>query len=138
MQLADDDALGAVDDESALGRHEREFAHVYALFLDVLVFAETEGDVEGSGEGLTFANAIEKADLGFTDFVFGKFKLDLFVVTFDRKNFVKNGLQSLIFPAVGSDLLLQKIAVGVALNLDEVGHFNRFLQFAKRDAFHGV
>ena len=34
-QLADDDALGAVDDERALLGHEREVAHVHALALDL-------------------------------------------------------------------------------------------------------
>src|SRR5450759_6034644 len=36
MQLADDDALRAVDDERAGGGHERDFAHVDLLLLHFL------------------------------------------------------------------------------------------------------
>ena len=36
VQLGDDDALGAVDDEGAVVGHERQFAHVDFLLLDVL------------------------------------------------------------------------------------------------------
>src|SRR5436853_294154 len=36
VQLRDDDALGAVDDESAGVGHERQFAHVDLLLLHVL------------------------------------------------------------------------------------------------------
>src|SRR5216684_3685020 len=36
VQLADDHALGAVDDERARGGHERNLAHVHFLFLDLL------------------------------------------------------------------------------------------------------
>ena len=36
VHLGDDDALGAVDDEGAVRRHERHVAHVDVLLLDVL------------------------------------------------------------------------------------------------------
>ncbi|MGY3367081.1 hypothetical protein ACVWZL_004206 [Bradyrhizobium sp. GM2.4] len=36
VHLRDDDALGAVDDEGAVHRHERDVAHVDVLLLDVL------------------------------------------------------------------------------------------------------
>ena len=35
VHLADDDALGAVDDEGAVLRHERHVAHVDVLLLDI-------------------------------------------------------------------------------------------------------
>ena len=35
VHLADDDALGAVDDEGAVHRHERHVAHVDVLLLDI-------------------------------------------------------------------------------------------------------
>ena len=57
MQLGDDDALGAVDDERALRRHERDFAHVNFLFLRPLLFLELEGDMQRRAEGLAFAHA---------------------------------------------------------------------------------
>ena len=35
VQLGDDDTLGAVDDEGSGSRHERDFAHVDFLLLDL-------------------------------------------------------------------------------------------------------
>ena len=35
VQLADDHALGSVDDERALLGHKREVAHEHGLFMDV-------------------------------------------------------------------------------------------------------
>ncbi len=121
MQLADDDALGAVDDESALGRHERQFAHVHALFLDVLVFAQAEGDVEGSGEGLAFALAFQRAELGLTDFVIGELELDLFVVAFDGEDFGEDGLEAFVLALGKRNVFLEKIGVAVELNFNQVG-----------------
>ena len=65
----DDDALGAVDDERALRRHERDLAHVNFLFLRPLLFLELEGDVERRAEGLAFALRLERAQLRLADFV---------------------------------------------------------------------
>ena len=45
-ELADDDALGAVDDERAFLRHEREVAHVDALALDLAGLLDEELDVD--------------------------------------------------------------------------------------------
>ena len=64
MQLADDHALGAIDDERALRRHERDFAHVNFLFLGPLLFLELEGDVERRAVGLAFALASSAVSFG--------------------------------------------------------------------------
>ena len=52
-QLADHDALGAVDDEGAAGAHQGEVAHEDRLALDLagLVVGELGGDVERRGVG---------------------------------------------------------------------------------------
>ena len=96
MQLADHDALGAVDDEGALRRHEGQFAHVHALFLDVLVLAQAESDVERRGEGLALALALQRAELGLADLVIAELELDLLVVALDRENFRENGLEAFV------------------------------------------
>ena len=36
MQLRYDDTLGAIDDESSIFGHQRHFAHINFLFLDIL------------------------------------------------------------------------------------------------------
>ena len=128
MQLADHDALGAVDDEGALRRHEGQFAHVHALFLDVLVLAEAEGDVKRRGEGLALALAFQRAELRLADFVVAELELDLLVVALDRENFGEHGLQALVLALVGGDFLLEKILVGIELDLDQVGRLDGFLE----------
>ena len=133
MQLADHDALGAVDDEGALRGHEGQFAHVHALFLDVLVLAEAERNVEGRGESLALALALERAELGLTDFVVAELELDLFVVAFDGENFREYGLESLVLALGDRNLLLEKIEVGIELDLDEVRRLDRLVQAAKID-----
>ena len=62
MQLADDDALGSIDDEGSVFGHQRDFAEEDLLLLDVadglvaglgvlVEDGETDGDFEGSGIG---------------------------------------------------------------------------------------
>ncbi len=79
------------------GAHEGQFAHVNALFLDVLVLAEAERDVKRRGKSLAFALALERAELRFADLIITELELDLFVVAFDGKYFRENqpgGLRS--------------------------------------------
>ena len=120
MQLADDDALGAVDDERARRRHERDFAHVNFFLLRPLLFLEQEGDVERRAEGLAFALRLERAQLRFADFVVAEIERRLFVVALDRENFLEDGLQAGVLPLGRRNVLLQEIDVGIELNLDQV------------------
>ena len=70
-QLADDDALGAVDDERALLGHEREVAHVDALALDLarLLDEQLDPDVERLGEGQVARAALQLGVLGRLELV---------------------------------------------------------------------
>jgi hypothetical protein len=70
-ELADDDALGAVDDERALVRHEREVAHVDALALDLagLLDQELDVDVQRPAEGEVLGPALELGVLGRAELV---------------------------------------------------------------------
>jgi len=133
VQLADHHALGAVDDERALRRHERKFAHVNALFLDVLVLAQAEGDIERRGIGLALALALERAELGLADLIIAKLELDLLVVAFDGENLGENGLESLVLALGLGYVLLEKIAVGVKLDLDQVRRLDGLGQTSKID-----
>ena len=62
VQLADDDALGAVDDKGALRRHQRQFAHEHLFFLGALLLLEQEGDVQRRAVGDAFAQAFQPVD----------------------------------------------------------------------------
>src|SRR5262245_27889674 len=76
MQLADNHALGAVDHERAIGRHERDFAEVDFLLLDILDAArpgllvdvpehELHRHLQRRGEGHTALMTLLDVVLGF-------------------------------------------------------------------------
>ncbi len=46
VELGDDDALGAVDDEGAALRHHRDLAHVDVLVLDEVLLAQAQLHVQ--------------------------------------------------------------------------------------------
>ena len=98
MQLRNNHALGAVDHERALRRHERDFAHVNFLFFRPLLFAELESHVERRAESLAFALRFERAQFRLADFVMAKIERRFFVVALDRENFFEDGLQAGHFP----------------------------------------
>src|SRR5450759_1034706 len=70
-QLADDDALGAVDDERTQRRHPRVVAHVHALALDLarLLDQELDVDVERLAEGLVPGSTFELRVLRVTELI---------------------------------------------------------------------
>jgi hypothetical protein len=113
MQLRNDDALGAVDDESALRRHERDLAHVDLLFLRPTLFAQLESDMERSAESLAFALRLERAQLWLADFVMAEVEDSLLVVTLDRENFAEDGLEPVILAFTEWNVLLQKIDIRI-------------------------
>ena len=76
-ELADHDALGAVDDERAFLGHEREVAHVHALALDLagLLDEQLDPDVERLGEGQVTRAALELVVLGSLELVLAEAQL---------------------------------------------------------------
>ena len=76
-ELADDDALGAVDDERPLVRHEREVAHVDPLALDLAGLLDQEFDVhvERPAEGKVLGPALQFGVLGRTELVVQEMEL---------------------------------------------------------------
>jgi hypothetical protein len=65
-ELADDDALGAVDDEGALLRHDREVAHEHRLLFDLAGVAvhEAGADEDRRGVGHVLLLALLHRELG--------------------------------------------------------------------------
>ena len=139
VHLGNDHALGAVDDEGAVIRHQRHVAHIDVLLLDVadrtraglLVDIEDhqpEGDLERRGIG-------HVALLAFVDVVFRQFELvfDEFEGAVlgkirNREDRAEHLLQPAIGPVPGLDIHLQELVVGRLLNLDEVRHVGRGLE----------
>ncbi len=135
MQLADDDALRAVDHERPLRRHERDFAHVNFLFLGPLFLAELESDVERRAVGLAFPLRLERGQFRLADLVMAEIERRLFIVALDRKHFLENGLQPRHFPLRERHILLEEVEVGIELNLDEVWRLDAFLNGSEVDTF---
>ena len=137
MHLGNDDALGAVDDEGAVGRHERHVAHVDVLLLDVLhrlglgvridfEHDQAQRDLERSREGHAALLALVDVELRLFEFVAHEFEHGLAGEVGDRKHRLEHGLQALVrAPALGLHHL-QELIVAFALNLDEVRHFGHF------------
>ena len=98
MELRNDHAFRAVDDERALRRHERNFAHVNFLFLGPLLLPELERHVERGAKRLAFPLGFQRRQLRFADFVMRKIEGRFLIVTLDRKHFLEHRLESGIFP----------------------------------------
>ena len=81
--------------------------------------------MERRAEGLAFALRFERAQFRLANFIMAEIERRLLVVALDRENFLENGLQAGVFPLAGRDVFLQKIDVGVELNLDQVGRLDR-------------
>ncbi len=136
MQLADDDAFGAVDDEGSLLGHERDFTHVGFLLFDVLDFGlaglvgladdQLEAHLERDGKGHAALDALADAVLGRTEAVFHEFQCRRVVGRLNRKYGREDFLKTLVFPQVGRDVQLQKLAVGKLLRFEQVRHLHLF------------
>ena len=133
MHLRDDDALGAIDDEGAVIRHQGHVAHIDGLLLDVAdragagVFIkvpddETEDDLQGRGE-------VQPALDAFLNIVFRVFQLvmDEFEAPapgeiVNREDALEHFLQARVAAAVMRGGHLQERLVAGALHVDQVWH----------------
>ena len=133
VHLADDDALGAVDDEGAVGRHQRHVAHVDILFLDVADRARAGVLVDvphHQPQGhLEWGRVGDAALLAFLDVVFRLFQLvvhELELGTLgevsNRKHRVEHLLQAEFLAVLDLGVHLQELVVGGFLHFDQVRH----------------
>ena len=98
-ELADDDALGAVDDERALVGHPRVVAHVDALALDLagLLDQELDVDVERLAERQVLGPALLLGVLGRAELVVEELELhDLAGEVLDRADLVEQFAKPLL------------------------------------------
>src|SRR4029453_1477833 len=142
VHLGDDDALGAVDDERAVGRHERHVAHVDVLLLDVLDRAgagflvdvehdQPEGDLEGRGIGHATLLALLDVVFRRVEGVADKLELGTLTEILDREDGAEYGLQSLVLAPTLRLLNHQELIVRLLLNLDEVRHLGHLIDAAE-------
>jgi hypothetical protein len=134
VELGDDDALGAVDDERTAVRHHGDFAHVDFFVLDEVFFAQAKLHVEWNGVGNAFADTLDLGVLGLAEGVGHVLEDETAVVRFNRENLAKNGFKTLGLALLVGNAFLQKVQVGRDLNLDEIRRLDDFSEFTEVDA----
>jgi hypothetical protein len=148
MQLRDDHALGAVDDEGAGVSHERNFAHVDLLLLDVLdhflrsraVFVINDQAHRGAQRRAIRHAAIAALALverRFAEAIFDVLQRSIARVAGDREHRLQRRVQTFFGALLGRDFFLQKLAVGIGLDGQQVGYaqYGRTLAKVLADAF---
>ena len=127
-ELADDNALGAVDDEGALLGHQREIAHEDFLLLHLARLSVYQANHHAKGSGivyvplLAFGNAVLRVLL--VDCVTDEFEHEAFGKILDRRD-VRKRL---------AEAVLNELAVRILLNLDKVGHLEDLVDLGKAPA----
>src|SRR5207245_7419474 len=131
LQLADDDTLGAVDDEGPLVGHQGQLAEIDFLtallpdrlglgLLVVIEDDEPERDLERNRERHSAVVALLHGVLGLAEVVRVELEQRVVVVVGDRKHRLEERLQSELLTPVGRSVLLQEGFVRSLLNLDQV------------------
>ena len=149
VQLRNNHALGAVDDEGTFVRHQGHFAHVDFLLFNIFddfglaggslavindeLHARAHGRSIGERAYLAFAHVKRR----FAKLVFQEFHFHKTIVRDDGEGGFKRRLQPLVLTLARRRVGLQKILVGIALHLQQVGHFQHAFARAKAlaDAF---
>ena len=143
MHLRDDDALGAVDDEGAVHRHERHVAHIDVLLLDVLdgagagLLVDIEHDqakrhLERRGEGHATLLALLDVVFRLLEGIADELELGALAEVPDREHGAEHGLQPLVEAPAFRLVDHQELIVGLLLNLDEVRHLRHFVDVPEK------
>ncbi|OIQ79566.1 hypothetical protein GALL_386850 [mine drainage metagenome] len=131
VQLRDDDALGAVDDEGAGGGHERDLAHVDLLLLDLLDFLgggfavenhQANPGAQRAGEGQSALLALLDIEGRLAEIEMHELQAGIARVRDDRKDRRECRLQALVLPLRCRDSGLQKLRIGLKLCRQQEGH----------------
>ncbi len=130
VQLRNNHAFGAVDDERTGGGHERQFTHIHLLLLDLLdrwldrfLVHDDQPDpgTQRRAECQTALLAFLDVKRGVTERVADKLETRHLVVGNDREDRRKRGLQTLRLAVVGVDAFLQELLVRLKLSRQHVG-----------------
>ena len=122
VKLADDDALGPVDDELAAAEHDRHVAEI-DLFLDRLLFDEPQPDAERAAVGQPELAALGRRVARLAQLVAEIFQPILAVVALDGKDFAQDLFDSLAFALARTAVELQEAGVRFGLNAGQVADF---------------
>ena len=135
MQLADNDALRAVDDEGTAGGNHGNLTHIDFFVLDDAVFlAQAELERKRDGVGHPFADTLHFRVFGAIKTITDIFELAATIITLNRENFAKDRFQSDILALALGHVTLQELHIGAELVLNEVWRGNNFPKFTEVDA----
>ncbi len=130
MELRDDHALGAVDDEGAVVGHDRDLPEVDLLLLHVadrlralgvVPGDESDRHLERRGVGHAALQALLHVVLGLLEHVADELQRRGVVEVLDREDRVEDGLQAGVLALLRFDLRLQEAFERLLLDLDQVG-----------------
>ena len=136
MELADHDALGAIDDERAGVRHQRDLAEVDLLLFDVahdaftavarVVDHQLGRDLDRRGVRHAALAALFDVVLRLLEVVAYEDELTRPVEVFDGKDAPEHRLEPDLCPLALRDIGLEELVVRRFLNVDEVGYLDDF------------
>jgi hypothetical protein len=137
VHLRDDHALGAVDDERTLVGHQRDVAEIAFLLFHFLDGAcagffvdvehdELEAHLERRLVGQVALHALFNVELRLFEFVGNVFERCALGEVGDRENRFEDTAETIIRALFARRVHLEEGFVGLALDLDQVWHFDGF------------
>ncbi len=122
VELADDHALGAVDDELAAADHDRHVAEIDRLLEHRLALVQAEPDVERAAEGQPELAALVGIVPRLAQVKPEIFQLERLVVALDREDLPEDAFQSRVGSLFGGLVGLEETLVAVRLDLGQIGN----------------
>ena len=121
VELADDDALGAVDDELAAADHDRHVAQIDRFLEHRLALVEAEPDVERAAVGQPELPALVGIVARLAQVEAEVLELECLVIALDREDLPEDALQTRVAPLLGGIIGLEETLVAARLDLGQVG-----------------
>ena len=131
VELADDDALGAVDDELAAADHDRHVAEVDRLLDGGLALVEPEPDVERPAVGQAELAALVGFVARLAQVELDVFQLQGLVIALDREDLAEDPFQPRVGSLLGGDVGLEEPLVAPGLDLGQVGDREHVVDLAE-------
>ena len=122
VELRDHHALGAVDHERAVGRHDRHVAEEHLLLAHVLALHQAERHLERADVGLAVGKRLEIALLLRLQVVRHEVELVAAVEGDHREDLLEDRLETLVAALLRRHVRLQELAVRLELDVEGIGH----------------
>ena len=142
VELADDDALGAVDDERAERREQRQLTEIDLLLddvarplllVDVLVDDELQRRLERRRVGHVALDALLDGVLRLAEGVANELEREVLVDVGDREQVLEDPLEADVLAVVRGGIQLQQRLEGARLDVEEMGHFHPLVELRERN-----